>query len=250
MSKTTTQFIWQDCLQMKAFEPTESKKSKYAIDEHCYLCGGKTHGLGHHIKDVLSAGFTDNNIAKNVKSKAVCDSCTALMKKEGWELSCAKQGVSPYFPVKDDKPPFLSNWMFNSHCFSLNGWKTMSRQESRDTLINPPKTNFVITLADSGKKHVIFRAKVNTNNNNFFVQLDEYTILINHELFLSTLKDFEYGYNLGLSKESMLTGAYNQATVLKVGINKVRDIENKIKEVRLKDNGLLSVVSYCAYKSK
>ena len=69
-------------------------------------------------------------------------------------------------------------------------------------------------------------------------------------MFLSTLKDFEYGYNLGLSKESMLTGAYNQATVLKVGVGTVREIENKIKEVRLKDNGLLSVVSYCAYKSK
>lgn len=246
--KTTTQFIWQDCLKMPSFEPAESKKSKYASDDFCYLCGGKTNGLGHHIKDVLSAGFTDNNIAKNVKSKAVCDSCTALMKKEGWELACDKHNINPYFPTKDDKPPFLSNWMFNSHCFSLEGWKTLNRSDTKNILLEPPKSDFVITLADAGKKHVIFRAKINTNIDNYFIQLDETTILINRDLFKETLKVFEFGYSLGFSKDSMLNGVYNQAIIIKVGLKVWREIELFISSVRKKHYNLLRVVSYCSVK--
>jgi hypothetical protein len=249
--KTATQFIWQNCLQMPVFEPQEpkAKKSKHGQDTDCWLCGGGTDGLGWHSKDVIGNSFTDSNIAKAVHSQTVCYSCAALMKKEGWELACAKHGISPYFPVKDDKPPFLSNWMFNSHVFSEQGWRTINRVQAREELINPPKPPFVITLADAGKKHVIFRAKVNQNVDNFFIQLDENTILINRELFASTLEIFEHGYNLGFSKDSMLTGNYNQAAILKIGLKKWREIEDKIKVIRKDNFDLLSVISYCAVKN-
>ena len=248
--KTTTQFIWQDCLQMPVFDAPEpkTKKSKHSQDLDCWLCGGDTENLGWCSKDVIGSAFTDSNSAKAIHSQTVCYSCAALMKKEGWELACAKHNISPYFPVKDDKPPFLSNWMFNSHVFSLQGWRTINRIQAREELLNPPKPPFIITLADSGKKHVIFRAKINQSINDYFVQLDENTVLINRELFAKTLEVFEQGYALGFSKDSMLTGNYNQAAILKTGLKKWREIEDKIKVVRKDNFDFFRVVSYCAVK--
>lgn len=247
--KTVTQFIWQDALDMGVFEPQEpkAKKQKHGKDAECWLCSGDTEGLGWHSKDVIGSSFTDSNIAKAVHSQTVCYSCVALMKKEGWELACAKHGISPYFPIKDDKPPFLSNWMFNSHCFSTVGWMTLNRAQARDVLLNPPNPPFAITLAAVGKKHVIFRAKTNDDIDNFFVQLDDDTIFINRQEYTKLLAIFEEGYNLGFSKDSMLTGEYNQASILKTGLKEWRKIDDEVKKHR--NTGLIKVVHFSAVKN-
>lgn len=249
--KTTTQFIWQDCLQMPVLEPEEpkAKKAKYGQDFECWLCGGDTERKGWHSKDVIGSAFTDSNSAKATHSQTVCYSCAALMKKEGWELACEKHGHSPYFPIKDNKPPFLSNWMFSSHVFSLQGWLRPEQKEIRDILLNPPPPPFVITLAAVGKKHVIFRAVINQSRNDYFVQLDDETIFISRREFSELLAIFEQGYNLGFSKDSMLTGEYNQATILKVGLKKWREIECLLLGARLNNYGLLKVLHFSSVKN-
>ncbi|MFU8927570.1 hypothetical protein [Acinetobacter puyangensis] len=248
---STTQVIYRDILQMPPFEPPEpkGKKAKYGKDEKCWLCGGNTENLGHHIKDVITSSFTDTNQAKCLDSQTVCYSCAALMKKEAWLAACEKHGHSPYFPVKDDKKPALANWMFSSHVFSKDGWLRPSRQEFANILTNPPKPPFVITIAEVGKKHVIFRAQISYSEDKFFVQFDEEQILVNVNTFKDILALVEDAYTL-FSKDSILTGDYNQAAILKAGFKVWREYEAKLIPIRKQYKQMLKVACFVARKSE
>ena len=56
---SVTQLIYKDLLGMPPFEPLEpkGKKTKYGQDSKCWLCGGETEQLGHHVKDVITCFF-------------------------------------------------------------------------------------------------------------------------------------------------------------------------------------------------
>jgi hypothetical protein len=243
--KTTTQVIWQDFLNLPDYLPEKPPKT---IDAKCWLCGGDTHGTGWDMKKAIGGAFTDNNIARATRSNTVCCSCAALTSKDMWVIACEKHHHSPYFPVKDDKKPFLSNWMFSSHVFSTSAWLQPSRQQAREILLNPPAPPFVITLAAVGKKHVIFRAPVNHDRERFFVQFDTETICIDRCLFAAMLEQFESFYELGLSKDSLVTGNYNQASCMQIGVQKWREIENVMQEFRRRDSALLKIVSFVSVK--
>jgi hypothetical protein len=246
---STTQVIYKEILGMPPFEPPEpkGKKTKYGQDDQCWLCGGETEGLGHHIKDVITSSFTDTNAAKNLESQTVCYSCAALMKKEAWQAASEKHGHSPYFPVKDGKSPVLSNWMFSSHVFSKDGWLRPSRQEFAEILCNPPATPFVIAIAEVGKKHVLFRSAVNYSKEQYIVQFDEEKILIDKEKFKEILRAVEAAY-LFFSKDSILTGEYNQAAILKVGLKTWREHEDVLKPMRKQFLKMLKVACFVARK--
>lgn len=247
---SNTQTIYKNLLNMPVFEPSEpkAKKTKYGEDDKCWLCGGEAEGLGHHLKDVITSSFTDTNSAKCLTSKTVCYSCAALMKKEAWELACAKHGHSPFFPVKDGKAPFLSNWMFSSHVFSADGWKRPDRKDLADILLNPPSPPFVVTIADAGKKHVIFRAKVNNSKDTFFIQMDDETIFIDRILFSKILDLVKIMYESGFSKDSILTGEYNQAAIIKFGLSAWHALECIAKQYRYTDQQMLRVACFVVQK--
>lgn len=241
--KSNTQIIWQDFLQMLPFLP-----SKPAEGRECWLCGGSMEH-GWTIKSAMGPSFADHNIAARPDSESVCDACAALTSKEAWVLACEKFGHSPYFPPKDGKPPFLMNWMFSSHVFFNNGWLSPSRAEMREILLNPPEPPFVITLAEVGKKHVIFRAPVNHDRDRFAVQFDEHTITVDRCLLAETLSEFEAAYELGLSKDSLVTGNYNQAACMKIGVQKWREIDAAMAQYRRHQPGLLKITSIVAKKT-
>jgi hypothetical protein len=250
---TTTQFVWKQCLEMGEWEPPEpknSKTSRFGLDSECWLCGGSTDGKGWHFKDVIGSAFTDFNLAKAVHSKTICQPCAALMKKESWVIACDKHGHSPYFPVKDNKKPFLSNWMFSSHVFSSEGWVKPDRSEVRDLLISPPKPPFALVIASVGKKHVIFRSVVNQDRNIFFVNLDDHTISVNRSIFKLLLADFESSYSLGFSKDSLMTGNYNQAAVMSVGLPVWREVESKMSRWRSEYPQLMQLAHFCGQKKE
>lgn len=251
MFKSSTQFIWSECLGMPDFDPPEpkGKRPKYGQDADCWLCGGETEGKGWHLKDVIGAAFTDGNDAVSVESETVCNQCAALMKKEAWEPACVKFDHSPYFPVKDGKKPFMSSWMFSSHVFAKGLWFQPARSEVRNHLLNPPEPPFVMSFAAVGKKHVLFRSSIAQSRELFFVNLDEKNILVNRGRFKEFLELFEQAYTDGFSKESLLTGEYNQAAIMKYGIAKWRELESQLSAMRELDSDLFTLVSYAAQKN-
>lgn len=243
--KSNTQTIWQDLLQLPHFIA-----GKPLADPHprCYLCGGDTQGQGYRLRDGLGTLFTDTALVKAIDSTAICGSCAALMCSGGYQQACERYGFDAYFPIKDGKKPLIANWMFYSHCFSEKKWQKMDRAQAREVLLSPPEPPFVITLAAVGKKHVIFRAAINYSRDLFSVQLDELSIRIDRAKFTDVLAKFESAYALGLSKDSLVTGNYNQAACLKVGLQQWRTIEDYFQIIRLQLPDLLKVVSFCAIK--
>lgn len=239
---SVTQLVYKELLGMPVFEAV-----KPSNDDKCWLCGGETEGQGWRVKDVISSAFTDGNLAKEPTSSTICYSCTALMKKEAWELACEKHGYSPYFPVKDDKKPCVANWMFSSHVFSKDGWVRPERSAIAGFLLNPPKPPFVITLADVGKKHVIFKAQVSHSVDDFFVNIDEQTIKVNRQTFSNLLELVEGAY-CHFSKDSILTGDYNQHAVMTAGLKVWRGFEDKLRVFRETDKDLLKLACFVARK--
>lgn len=234
---------------MQPFDPPapKGKRSKYGPDANCWLCGGDTERLGWHIKDVIGAAFTDTSSAASPSSQTVCYSCAALLKKEAWGMACSKYGHSPYFPIKDGKKPFMSNWMFASHVISKESWVMPSRQEMREHLLNPPNPPFVMSLADMGKIHVLFRCRVSNDADHFFINMDAETILIHRPTFKEILNAVEDGY-MDFSKEGILTGNYNQAAIMRSGLKRWREVEDRIKPHREKNNDMLRVAVFVAIK--
>lgn len=247
---SVTQFIYKDCLQMQPFEPPEpkGKKSKYGDDKNCWLCGGDTESKGWHVKDVVGSAFTDTNQAVSLASSTMCYSCAALMKKEAWQPACEKHGHSPYFPVKDGKKPFLSNWMFSSHVFSKGFWLRPERKDLAEVLLNPPKAPFVISIADMGKKHVLFKSKVSHSSDVYFVNLDERVMQVHAKKFAEILDTVESAYEF-FSKDSLLTGNYNQAAIMKVGLKKWQEVEAKLAELRKSSYDMLLLACFVARKA-
>lgn len=62
------------------------------------------------------------------------------------------------------------------------------------------------------------------------------------------MAEFEDAYNKGLSKDSLLTGNYNQAAVMKIGISEWKGIEERMSKWRAKEPGILSLCAFCAQK--
>ena len=141
----------------------------------------------------------------------------------------------------------MSSWMFSSHVFSKDGWLRPSRNELAEVLANPPHPPFVITVADSGKKHVLFRARVNHSSDKYFIQLDENTIFIDREIFKAVLALVEDAYQY-FSKDSILTGDYNQAAIMKAGLATWQKYENQFKPIRHKFKDMLKVACFVARK--
>lgn len=238
--------IWKDFLSMPEFISDSPETS----DKQCWLCGGEIEISGWKVKEAIGNSFTDHNIAAAPHSASVCGSCAALTSKAAWVFACEKHDHDPYFPTKDNKKPFLANWMFSSHVFSNEGWLRPSRVDVRDILLNPPEPPFVITIAETGKKHVIFRAKVNYDKSEFVVNLDENQITVNHKMFVSMLNIVEDAYSRGISKESMLTGNYNLAACMSVGVNEWMKIDEQIKRYRNLDFKILKLAIFVSIRKE
>lgn len=237
---SVTQTVYKELLNMPDYEPP-----RFGSDAQCWLCAGDTDGKGWLIKDAITSAFTDASLAACPKSQTMCQACVALMKKEAWQQACEKHGHTPFFPIKNGKKPAMANWMFSSHVFSKDGWLRPERKEIAGILLNPPSAPFVIVLAEVGKKHTIFKSKVSYSRTQYFVNLDEKTILVDLNKFKELLALVENAYKY-FSKDSILTGNYNQAAVMAVGLSTWREIESQIKHWRGDD--LLRLACFVARK--
>ena len=228
---STTQWVWFESLKMPEYLPDKPAKS-----DKCWLCGGETNNNGWRVKDVISSAFTDFNAAKEPASDAICGACAGLMKKDTWELACEKHGHSPYFPIAEGstKKPFMSSWMFSSHIFTKDKWLRPDRTQARDFLLSDPDYEYVMTLADVGKKHVIFKSEVKRGGKHV-VNIDEKTHIFIHDEFLTSLNDIETLYNAGFSKASIASGDYSQKNIIDYGLVKTREMEKIINKQRCTD---------------
>ena len=178
----------------------------------CWLCGmpTATSGEAWRLKDFLTPTFTSHTLAAVPWSEAVCQPCVYLGSGDAWRAHCAghpEEGLKSMPPL---------SWRSYSHVFAAGVHASPGRAQWREWLLEPPAPPFVLVLAESGKKHLIYRAQASHSRDTYWLQVEEDTVLIQREEFGAVLGTFEALLALGFSREEVRTGSYSQGRLLKV----------------------------------
>lgn len=251
MAVSITQWFWHECLGMDDWlppEPKSKKKERFGPDQDCWLCGGPTHGKGWPLKDGIPPTFTDFNQAKAPWSLTACGACVAMSSSAAYGQYAEREGKPLTFPVKEGKKPRALNWLYFSHVVSPTEYHQPDRKQWRDLLLEPPEPPFLMAMAVNGKKHVIFRGMANNSRDQYVVQADEERIHVDRAQFAEMLAQFEEAYNAGFSKDSLLTGQYNQAAIMSAGLSVWRRVEEQMSYWRQHHPGLLQLAHFVGQK--
>jgi len=124
--------------------------------------------------------------------------------------------------VGKEKPQRMRNY---SHFVINDEWKPLSKgnkRQMREILLQEPQ---LAVIAESGQKHIIFRAQSG------FWQFEEQRMMPCPELLAELLPPIETLYNAGASKSEIETGRYSQKTLMKI-LPLWREYEPFLKEHR------------------
>lgn len=116
----------------------------------------------------------------------------------------------------------------------------------RAVLLDPPMGKWLLSINPTGQKHTIFRGVVASGRDLFPVQMDETTIWCQRVDLHQCMADFEVLCALGFSKDSILSGQYHHAQMMKVGLSRWRPAEAKMERWRSEDPDLLALVHLVA----
>jgi len=172
----------------------------------CRVCG--QHGTGLPFRDWVRATFTDWD--KLQAGDIICQPCQFAF-CEASELLAQRVGK--------DKPQRMRNY---SHFVVGDEWIPLSKgnkAQMRDILLSGDWR--VAVVAESGQKHIIFRAVPGQ------VQFEEQRLASLHGLE-PLLADVEALYNAGFSKGEIESGHYAQYRIVKFGYSEWADLENRM----------------------
>lgn len=246
---TPSQFSWT-CCQAGDYPPPKPKRGeRYGPDAICWLCGGPTHGIGWPRKLGIADTFTDVANARCMPSETVCQSCVAMSQSNGWQKyveAHPERGFSAYFPTKEGKRARQLNWLYRSHLFAWpDQHECPDRPRWREILLNPPQPPFMVVIAVSGKKQIIFKSTIAHDRMLFPAQMDDDAVIVTPD-FERALTDFERLYHLGFSKDSILSGDYRPKALMDVGVHRWQSAEAPAKAWRSGNSGLWRLCHYVA----
>ncbi|HEX7072947.1 MAG TPA: hypothetical protein VF226_02820 [Hyphomicrobiaceae bacterium] len=240
MAETVTQFAAR-VLGIADCPPPQPKRGpQYGTGAVCWLCGGATDGKGWPQATAIAPTFTQHNTAKANDSDAVCQSCAALTRAETFQRMVAERGLSV-------KTWTQAGWHSYSHFIRDDGhYSVPSRKDMRALLLDPPPGRWLLCINTTGQKHTIFRATVASSRTLFPVQMDETTIWCRADEIRQCMADFEGLCALGFSKDSILTGQYHPAQLLKAGLSRWKPAEGRIAPWRQSHPDLMALVHFVA----
>ncbi len=241
---TATHFAWA-ILGGAPFPPPEPQRGeRYGPDARCWLCGGPTGGVGWPWKTAVAETFTNHTLAACPTSQTICQPCAAFASKDAWEAYAARR------PELGLKTGHAMSWRCYSHLFaSPDRHECPTRRRWRDILLDPPEPPFLAVVATSGQKHLIFRGRIAENRDAFPVQVEERILWLEREEFVACLAAFEQLYNLGFSKDDILTGRYFPARMLAVGTRAWRAAEDALAPFR-RWPALLTLTHFVAQRAE
>lgn len=248
---TASQFAWACCVAGDYPPPAPRKGPRYGPDAACWLCGGPTHGVGWPRKLGLADTFCDHNKAMRLDSNTVCQACVATSSSNGWLQYCRahpERGLWTHFPDKGNGNPRQFNWLYASHLITPGHHETPSRARWREILLDPPAPPFLAVMALNGKKQILFRGRVSQSRDAFWVQADEWRVLVRPVKFAACLGAFEQLYAAGFSKDAILSGRYHPAQLTKVGLRAWRALEDAIILWRVNHPEYMIVAHHCAQR--
>lgn len=243
-----SQFAWQYIsheIGVSDWPPPEPKRGEqYGHDDLCWLCGGATDGVGWPQKTAFAPTFTNFNLAVVPSSQSVCQACVAMAQNETWNLYLA---AHPELGLKSGK---RMGWRYYSHLFTPNSHESPSRERWRELLLDPPEPPFIMCMSESGQKQLIFRCQIAHSRDEFPVQVEEDSIVLNRSAFSGVLEAFERLYHLGMSKDSIVTGHYLTHIIRKTGMHDWRIAEEQFRPYREHQPQLVRIAAFVAQKPK
>lgn len=188
----------------------------------CVLCGEHTE-QGIPKKKAIGSTFTDWNRVKNISGTHICPSCFFCLTTN----PKGKVAIRNFSNVAERK-------------FHLP-----NRVELREWILNPPDPPFVINLAVSQKKHIVFKGETQYSRDIFHVQYEEMPVLIIRERFREMIYLVEH-LLFGFTKTEISTGQYSTQRILKFGAEAWEAFEERIKPYR--GTPFLDVVMFVAQR--
>lgn len=125
----------------------------------CFYCGAACDG-SFPRKDWVRDTFNDWRLVAQPESGFICAGCVTAV-DEKWIVSGR------------EKPQKRRNYSWILATNSAQSFDKSRIEALRDACLNPPETPFVIVLAVSGQKQLLFRAPVNWDRETIVVQLED-----------------------------------------------------------------------------
>lgn len=239
---TATQFAW-DCLGRPAFPPPEPRRGgRFGADAVCWLCGGPTGGAGWPKAVCLAPTFTNHNVAAAPGSDTICQACAYFGRGESWADYAA---AHPDLGLKVGRP---IGWRNYSHVFAAGRHACPTRATWKGWLLAPPPPPFLFVVAESGQKHLLFRARVAANAERYPVQVEEETLWVERAVLAAGVAAVEAGLAAGLARDEIATGRYAPHRLLALGPGPAAAIEAAIVPYRRRQPGLLRLACLVARK--
>lgn len=198
-------FAWE-CLGSPEWLPPAPKRGaeRFGPDGDCWLCGGPTEGVGWPWRLAISPTFTNHTLAAAPWSQTVCQACVYMGSGEAWRAYCETRPDREWKAV----PPL--SWRSYSHVFWPGYHDCPKRGSWRALLLEPPEPPFLLVVAESGQKHIVYRAVVGRSREVFPVQVEEERVLVDRDEFRACVEAFEALLAMGFTRDEVVSGRYSQ----------------------------------------
>lgn len=243
---TAARFAWT-MIGAPPHEPPEPKRGRprYGESALCWLCGGDTEGRGWLRRAAIPPTFTNHNLAACPTSDAVCEPCAYFAFGDGWRAYCASR---PELGLKDAHP---LSWRSYSHVFAPSepgGHRCPSRREWRALLLEPPPPPFVLTIAESGQKHIVFRGRPAYGRDLYPVQVEEDTLFVLRHRLAACIALFEEMLAMGFTRDEIASGQYSSHRTLPLGAARFAEIDERMEGWRTRLPQYVRLAHFAAHR--
>lgn len=189
----------------------------------CWLCGGLL--IDPIPRDSwVKPTFTNHNIVGDPDSAFICGPC---------EWAHSDRNVDLQRLTGKDKPQRMRNY---THIVSGGVWYPLSKGQKRDMaalLLAGGGFPELVVIAESGQKHLVFRATVNQPGQlTGWVQFEEDTLCIQQGVLRDCLTGINSLLTLGFSKAEIESGNYLTYRIRQTGIETWDELESEIAGLR------------------
>lgn len=201
----------------------------------CWLCGGPAGEAPWPLARAISSTFTNHTLAAAPRSGSVCEPCAYLASGDAWREYCA---AHPEMGLKSVSP---LSWRSYSHVVAMGIHACPVRSGWQRWLFEPPPPPFVYVIAESGQKHLLFRAEAAHERDLYPVQVEEDRIWVQPGPLRECVDAVELGLRMGFTREEIASGRYSQGRLAKAGLAEWRRWEDRMASWRQLQPGYVRI---------
>jgi len=206
-----------------AGHPSPRKTTREAAGT-CYWCGQRIEGHACRTRDVFGSSFTDHDQAAQPSSPWCCVACSWACTGRPpdtlrlWSVVYREDGY--VFPSRHPKAADLGPLIYLATKATI--------QPIVDTLLDPPPGRWVVSVADSGQKHVVPFAIVNNSQSWWRVRFESVDVSCSVATFRRVAGVAASLYHAGYPKAVILGDPPGPGLLRKCGIDLWRAAQREL----------------------